>query len=57
MMDQARLKSLVRDLRILTDKLESEIYSDTESYRVPQTVEYEDVLEYYQSPASAEEGL
>jgi len=56
-MDQARLKSLVRDLRILTDKLESEIYSDTESYTVPQTVEYEDVLEYYQSPASAEEGL
>ena len=57
MMDQARLKSLVRDLRILTDKLESEIYSDTESYTIPQTVEYEDVLEYYQSPASAEEGL
>jgi hypothetical protein len=55
-MDQIRLKSLVRELRTLTDKLESEIYSDTESYTAPQ-VKYEDVLEYFQSPASAEEGL
>ena len=55
-MDKAQLKSLVQRLKSITDELESEIYSDKDSYTLP-NVTYEDVLEYYQTPSSAEEGL
>ena len=55
-MDKRQLKSLVQRLKEITAELESEIYSDTESYTLP-NVSYEDVLEYYQATSSAEEGL
>ena len=55
MIDKSKLKDLVKRLKEISDELESEIYSDTESYT--SNLKYEDVLEYYQSPASAEEGL
>jgi hypothetical protein len=55
MIDRSNLKTLVKRLREISDELESEIYSDTQSYT--SDLKYEDVLEYYQNPASAEEGL
>ena len=55
MMEVSRLKSLVKRLKEISDELESEVYSDTESYKPK--VSYEDVLEYYQTPETAEEGL
>ena len=54
-MNVHKLKSLVKRLKEISDELESEIYSDTSNY--VSDVDYEDVLEYYQTPASAEEGL
>ena len=56
MSDTAKLKTLVQQLKVLTSELESEIYSNTDNY-TSGNVKYEDVLEYYQNPASAEEGL
>ena len=55
-MEVSKLKSLVQRLKDITAELESEIYSNTDSYTLP-NVSYEDVLEYYQSTSSAEEGL
>jgi hypothetical protein len=55
MIDVSNLKSLVKRLREISDELESEIYSDKDSYT--SNLSYEDVLEYYQNPPSAEEGL
>ena len=55
MIDRSKLKSLVKKLREISDELESEIYSDKDSYT--SNLKYEDVLEYYQSASSAEEGL
>ena len=55
MMDISKLKSLVKRLKEISDELESEVYSDTDSYT--SNLKYEDVLEYYQTPPTAEEGL
>jgi hypothetical protein len=55
MIDKSNLKHLLKRLRQISDELEAEIYSDTESYKPD--LKYEDVLEYYQAASSAEEGL
>ena len=55
-MDKSKLKDLIKRLKDITSELESEVYSNKDSYTLP-NVTYEDVLEYYQTPSSAEEGL
>ena len=54
-MNSQRLKAIRDVLRDIADELDAEIHSDTSVYTTK--VNYEDVLEYYQSQASAEEGL
>ena len=54
-MNSQRLKAIRDVLRDIADELDAEIHSDTSVYTTK--VKYEDVLEYYQSQASAEEGL
>ena len=54
-MNQQRLKAIRDLLKHLVDELDAEIHSDTSVYTTE--VKYEDVLEYYQSQANAEEGL
>ena len=42
----------------VVEELESAIYSDKESYtNNPFPIEYKDVLEYFNNPDNAEEGL
>ncbi len=55
-MEVSKLKNLIQRLKAITTELESEVYSNKDSYTLP-NVTYEDVLEYYQTPSSAEEGL
>ena len=43
-MDRDKLKLLVRNMKLLVDALESEVYSDVESYRASQY--QEPVLDY-----------
>ena len=54
-MDVIKLKSLVQRLKDLTTELEAEIYSDTSNYLTD--LDYDEVLTYYQTSSSAEEGL
>ena len=54
-MNSNRLKAIRDVLRDIADELDAEIHSDTSVYTTE--VKYEDVLEYYQAQASAEEGL
>ena len=54
-MNQQRLKAIRDLLQQLVKELDAEIHSDTSVYTTE--VKYEDVLEYYQSQANAEEGL
>jgi len=57
-MNRAELKRIHRKLKEVVEELESAIYSDKDSYTSnPFPVEYKDVLDYYQDPANAEEGL
>ena len=57
-MNRSELKRIHRKLREVVEELESAIYSDKESYtKYPFPVEYQDVLDYYNDPANAEEGL
>ena len=54
-MNSQRLKAIRDVLRDIADELDAEIHSDTSVYTTK--VNYEDVLEYYQTQANAEEGL
>ena len=54
-MNQQRLKAIRDLLQQLVQELDAEIHSDTSVYTTE--VNYEDVLEYYQTQANAEEGL
>lgn len=50
-MDKDKLKMIVRNLRLLVDALESEVYSDVKSYTerleetLPPLADYEEVFE------------
>ena len=55
-MNKRELKRIYRDLQEKMEELEAAIFSDTEAY-TPLNVDYQDVLEYYQSPSNGEEGL
>ena len=57
-MNRAELKLLHRKLKEIVEDLESAIYSDAESYtKHTLNVDYQDVLDYYNDTANAEEGL
>ncbi len=57
-MNRAELKLLHRKLKEIVEDLESAIYSDKESYtNHTLNVDYQDVLDYYNDTANAEEGL
>ena len=57
-MNRAELKLLHRRLKEIVEDLESAIYSDKESYtNHTLNVNYQDVLDYYNDTANAEEGL
>ena len=55
-MNQRDLKRIYRELQEKMEELEAAIFSDTDSYSTL-NIDYQDVLEYYQSPSNAEEGL
>ena len=55
-MNKKELKRIYQDLKSLMEELETAIYSDTESY-TSLDVDYEEVLNYYNSQSNAEEGL
>ena len=48
-MDKEKLKLIVRNMKLLVDALESEVYSDVESYRASQyqepMVDYDEVFD------------
>ena len=44
-MDRDKLKLIVKNLKLLVDSLESEIYSDVDAYK------YEDICLLYTSPS------
>ena len=54
-MNKKELKRIYQDLASLMEELEAAIYSDTDSYTLD--VDYEEVLNYYNSQSNAEEGL
>ena len=57
-MNRSELKRIHRKLKEVVEELESAIYSDKDSYtNNPFPVEYQDVLDYYNDTANAEEGL
>ena len=58
-MKRAELKLLHRRLKEIVEDLESEIYSDKDSYTNTGTlnVDYQEVLDYYNDTDNAEEGL
>lgn len=52
-MEKAKVKKLLQKLKLTLSELESEVYSDTNSY-----VSYDDILIYYQNENDDdEEGL
>ena len=55
-MNKKELKRIYQDLKSIMEELEAAIYSDTESYSTLD-VDYEEVLNYYNTQANAEEGL
>ena len=55
-MNKNELKQILNNLKDVVEELESAIYSDVESYR-QLDVDYNDVLDYYNDTANAEEGL
>jgi len=55
-MNRDKLKVIYQELLAKMEELESEIYSDTESYSTL-NINYDDVLTYYQDQPNAEEGL
>ena len=49
-MDRDKLKLIVRNLKLLVDSLESEVYSDVDAYRnskafSPQIADYDEVVD------------
>jgi len=56
-MNRSELKRIHRKLREVVEELESAIYSDKERYTSTLPVDYQDVLDYYNDTANAEEGL
>ena len=55
-MNKRELKRIYRELQQKMEELESAIYSDTESYSTL-NIDYQDVLDYYNTQPNAEEGL
>ena len=55
-MNKRELKRIYRELQEKMEELEAAIYSDTESYSTL-NVDYEEVLNYYNTQPNAEEGL
>ena len=55
-MNQRELKRIYRELQEKMEELESAIFSDTESYSTL-NIDYEEVLNYYNTQPNAEEGL
>ena len=55
-MNKRELKRIYRELQEKMEELESAIYSDTDSYSTLD-VDYQDVLDYYNTSPNAEEGL
>ena len=55
-MNKRELKRIYRELQEKMEELESAIYSDTESYSTLD-IDYQDVLDYYNTQPNAEEGL
>ena len=56
-MNRSELKRIHRKLKEVVEELESAIYSDKERYTNTLPVDYQDVLDYYNDTANAEEGL
>ena len=57
-MERAQLKLLHRKLLEIVKELESEIYSEPERFRAHKLdIDYNEVLDYYNNPDNAEEGL
>ena len=55
-MNKRELKRIYRELQEKMEELESAIYSDADSYSTL-NVDYQDVLDYYNTQPNAEEGL
>jgi len=55
-MNREKLKQIYQELLVKMEELESEIYSDTESYSTL-NIDYQDVITYYDDQPNAEEGL
>ena len=55
-MNRRELKRIYKELLEKMEELESAIYSDTESYSTL-NVDYQDVLDYYNTSPNGEEGL
>ena len=55
-MNKRELKRIYRELQEKMEELESAIYSDADSYSTL-NVDYQDVLDYYNTSPNAEEGL
>ena len=57
-MERAQLKLLHRKLLEIVKELECEIYSEPERFRAHKLdIDYKEVLDYYNNPDNAEEGL
>ena len=54
-MNKSSLKRILSELRVLVDELEVEILADPDNYKLD--VDYQDVVDYYNNPDNAEEGL
>ena len=55
-MNRRELKRIYRELQEKMEELESAIYSDADSYSTL-NVDYEEVLNYYNTSPNGEEGL
>ncbi len=55
-MNKRELKRIYRELQEKMEELESAIYSDADSYSTL-NVDYQDVLDYYNTSPNGEEGL
>ena len=55
-MNKRELKRIYRELQEKMEELEAAIYSDTDSYSTL-NVDYEEVLNYYNTSPNGEEGL
>ena len=55
-MNKREMNRIYRELQEKMEELESAIYSDADSYSTL-NVDYQDVLDYYNTQPNAEEGL